>query len=131
MPAIEAFSTIERSLAHERQSLLHSEQGPTHVDAESLVEVGLRYRTQRGEFAEAGIREEDIQTAFRLLDLLVQPIKIGQVRDVALDPLGVRPDRSDRRLEFCRTSSCDENEGSLFGEELCGCQSYAAGPARY
>lgn len=93
--------------------------------------MGLRYRTQSSEFAEASICEENIQAPFGFLDFLKKTIQITKVRDVALYPLGIRPDCGNGRLKFCLTSSCDENERSLLCKQLCGCRSYSAGAPSY
>ena len=57
---------------------------PLTLMSKILVEVLLGDRPERGELAAAGVGEQDVDPPVLLLDRRVEPVEVGQVRDVAL-----------------------------------------------
>jgi hypothetical protein len=70
---------------HERQCALNREECALDVDVELLVEVFLRNLAQRTELADAGVGEEDVESALLLADDPINLVDIPQARDIPLD----------------------------------------------
>jgi hypothetical protein len=70
---------------------LDREQRSLHVDVEQPVEMFLGDAAQGGKLAEAGIGEDNVDLPPLRLDGFVEPIKISQLGDVALDAGNMSP----------------------------------------
>ena len=113
----------------QRQRLLHSEEQPFDVAVERVIKVFLSDCAKRSEFAAAGIRKDDVDAALLLLHNRVQPIKIREIRDIALNPCDVLADLLHRRIEFALTATGDKNICALCDESLCRGETDTAIPA--
>ena len=70
-------------------------------------------------FANAGIREHNIDLSLRLRDGLVKTIKVGQLGNVSSNPSNVAADCLHSRVEFLLAAARDEDIGALCNEKFC------------
>ena len=75
--------------------LLRREQQAQHVQVEHLVEVLGRDLLERGELVDAGVVDEDVELAERLLRLGEEPPDVGLLGDVGLHGDGLAALASD------------------------------------
>src|SRR5206468_10027089 len=88
------------AVGHQRQRLLYGEERAFDVDAERLVEVSLGDLAERHEFAQAGVREEDVDAPLLPLHRRVQSIEIREVGNVPLYAADVLADLAHRGVEL-------------------------------
>src|SRR5258708_23482328 len=74
-------------------------------------------------FANAGVGENNIDSAFHLGNSLVKTIKVSQLGNVSLNSRNVGADCTDGLVEFLLAAARDEDIGTLFDEKLCSSQS--------
>src|SRR5258705_9343504 len=74
-------------------------------------------------FANACIREDNIDSAFHLGNGLVKTLKVGELGNVALNARNVAADCLHGLVEFLLAAARDEDIGTLFDEKLCRSQS--------
>jgi hypothetical protein len=74
--------------------------------------------SQCGEFADAGIGEQDVDTACLVLYQVINPVKVGEVRRVGADGYGVRADFRRCSIEFRLTAAGNEDVGAFRRERL-------------
>src|SRR5262249_44072327 len=96
------------------------------VDGEELVEVLLADRPERGQRQEAGVGEQDVESAVPLLHRGEQPVEVREVGDVARHAGDVLADLPDRLIEFRLAAAGDEDVGALRDEAPGGGQADAA-----
>jgi len=70
-------------------------------------------------FANAGIGENNIDSAFHLGNGLVKTIKVGEFSNVALNAGNIAADCLHGLVEFLLSAARNEDIGTLFGEKLC------------
>src|SRR5229473_5631381 len=70
-------------------------------------------------FADAGVGENNIDSAFHLGNSLVETIKVGQFGNVSLNAGNVAADCLHGLVEFFLAAARDEDKGALFDEKLC------------
>src|SRR5258708_5236886 len=73
---------------------------------------------QRGKLTEAGIGEDDIDSPPFHLDDFVEPIKVSQLGDVALDTGNIVPNGFHCLVKLLLATTRDEDVGPLIDEEL-------------
>src|SRR5258707_3658431 len=73
-------------------------------------------------FANAGVGENNIDSALHLRNRLVKTIKVGQVGKVSLNSRNVAADCLHGLVEFLLAAARDEDIGTLFDEKLCRSQ---------
>src|ERR1700688_1944047 len=110
------------TILQERQGLLHRKQRSPYIDVEQLVEMLFGDGSEGNKFANAGVGENNIESPLHLRDSLVETIKVGQFGNVSLNAKNVAADRLYGLVEFLLATPCDENKGTLFGEQLCRSQ---------
>jgi hypothetical protein len=110
---------------HERERLLHGEERSADVQVEGPVEVLLRHLADRRELTVARAGEEDVDPTPRALHRLVEPVEVGEIPGVALDPGHVPADRAYRVVELLLTPPRDEDVGALVDEQLRGGERHA------
>src|SRR6202011_5220172 len=98
---------------HERESLLHREQGPLHVDAEGPIDMRFSNGAERQEFPRAGVGEQDVQPPIALLDCADEHVEMLQIGDIAANARCVVPDLLDRRSEFRLAAASHDNRSAL------------------
>src|ERR1700724_1435448 len=81
--------------------------------------------SQRGKFSNAGIGENDIDSAL-CLDGLVETIEVGEFGNVSLNAANVAADCLHSLVEFLPATPGDEDIGTLPDEELCRGEPYAS-----
>src|SRR5216683_5383243 len=74
-------------------------------------------------FANAGVGENNIDSAFHLGNSLVKTIKVSQLGNVSMNSRNVGADCTDGLVEFLLAAARDEDIGTLFDEKLCSSQS--------
>src|SRR2546422_5774694 len=84
------------TIGHQWKRLLHREQEALHVDVEDRVEVLLSDLAQGRKLGPTGIREDNIQLGLLALDVCEEPIKIAEVRHVALETADISSAASSR-----------------------------------
>src|SRR2546426_12047019 len=77
-----------------RAGLLHREQCSPYIDVEQLVEMLLGDTSQGSKFSNPGVGENDFDSPLRL-DGLIEPVKVGQFGNVALNAGNVAADCRD------------------------------------
>jgi hypothetical protein len=88
--------------------------------------VLLADRPERGDGADAGVGEQDVEAAVPLLHRVEQPVEVREVRDVAPHAGDVRADPSYRFIELRLPAARDEDVGPLGDEAPGGSQPDAA-----
>src|ERR1700680_504454 len=73
-------------------------------------------------FANAGVGENNIDSALHLGNGLVETIKVGQLGNVSLNSRNIAADCLHGFVEFLLAAAYDEDIGTLFSEELCRSQ---------
>src|SRR5467141_2375076 len=73
-------------------------------------------------FANAGVGENNIDSALHLSNPLVKTIKVSQLGNVSLNSRNVGADCFHGLVEFLLAAARDEDIGTLFDEELCRSQ---------
>src|SRR5260221_37217 len=80
-------------------------------------------------FANPGVGENNIDSAFHLSNGLVKTIKVSQLGNVSLNPKNIGADCLHGLVEFPLAAAGDEDIGPLFDEELRRSQSNPFCPA--
>ena len=75
--------------------------------------------TKGNKFANAGIGENNIESAFHVGNRLVKTIKIGEFGNVALNARNVGADCLHRFVEFLLPAAGNEDIGTLLDEKFC------------
>src|ERR1700730_16160233 len=78
--------------------------------------------SQRNEFANAGVGENNIDSPLHLRDDLVKTIKVGHFGNVSLNSGNVGADCLHGLVELLLAAARDEDIGALFDEKLCRSQ---------
>src|SRR6266436_4140182 len=73
-------------------------------------------------FADTGVGENNIDSAFHLGNSLVKTIKVGEFGNVALNAGNVAADCLHGLVEFLLSTARDEDIGTLFDEEFSSSQ---------
>src|SRR4029077_5608094 len=92
------------------------------IDVEESVEVFFGDGPKGNEFANAGVREHNIDSPLHLSDGLVEAIKVGQLGNVSLHSRNVGAECRYGLVEFLLTAARDEDIGTLFDEPSCSRQ---------
>jgi hypothetical protein len=74
---------------------------------------------KRNKFADAGVGENNIDSAFHLGDLLVKTIKVTHLGNVPLNARNIAADCLHGFVEFLLPSAGNEDIGTLFDEKFC------------
>ena len=101
---------------------MHREQRAAHVHVKGLIEVFRGNIDQVHQFAHAGAGKQHVNLSLGLLDRLVQPVKIVQVRSIALNPGHIPANRFHRFIQLILAPAGDEDIRALFHEKLGRCQ---------
>src|SRR3989442_5321818 len=102
------------TIGHQGKRLLHREQEALYVDVEDRVEVLLSDLAQGCKLGPTGIREDNIQLALLALDVCEEPIKIAEVRHVALETADISSDLLYRRRQLRITAARDKTYAPSF-----------------
>src|SRR5712691_1202834 len=78
--------------------------------------------TNGHKFANAGVRENNIDSSFYLCNSLVETIKVGQFGNVSLNARNVATDCLHGLVELLLAPTRDEDVGTLVDEEFCRSQ---------
>src|SRR5260370_41445790 len=79
---------------------------------------------QGSKFSNPGVGENDIDSTLGL-DGLVEPVKVGQFGNVALNAGNVAADGLDGLIKFLPATARDKDVGALSDEEFCRSKPYA------
>ena len=82
-------------------------------------------------FDQTGVRDQDVEYAVRLLHGGEEPVKIHQVRRVALDGSDVSTDLRGGRIQRVATAAEDDHVRPFIDELLRDRQADSGGPARH
>src|SRR6266446_1159805 len=113
-------------IGHQWKRLLHREQEALHVDVEDRVEVLFSDLAQGRKLGPTGIREDNIQLGLLALDVCEEPIKIAEVRHVALETADISSDLLYRRRQLQIAAPRDEDVRAFVHELLRGRKANAA-----
>src|SRR6266446_7873881 len=80
------------------------------------------YGPKGNKFANAGVGENNIDSALHLSNRLVKTIKVSQLGNVSLNSRNVGADCLHGLVEFLLAAACDEDKGTLFDEAFCSRQ---------
>src|SRR6266481_621163 len=97
------------AIIQERQTLLYREECALYIDVEQPVEMLFGDFTEGNKFTNAGVRENNVDSALHLTDCFVEAIQIGQFCDVPLDAHHVAADRRHGLIEFLLATARDED----------------------
>src|SRR5207245_1130317 len=106
------------TIGHQGKRLLHREKEALHVDVEDRVEVLLSDLAQGCKLGPTGIREDNIQLGLFALDVCEEPIKIAEVRHVALETADISSDLLYRRRQLRITAARDKDVRAFVHELL-------------
>src|ERR1700686_3885426 len=110
------------TILQERQCLLHRKQRSPHIDVEKFVEMLFGDGPKGNKFANAGIGENNIDSAFHLGNGLVKTIKVGKFGNVALNARNIAADFLHGLVEFLLSAARNEDISTLFDEKSCRSQ---------
>src|SRR5580658_112750 len=111
------------AIVQEGQSFLNREECALYIDIEQLVKMFFGDVAEGDEFADAGVGEDNIDSALHFADCLVETIKISHFGDVSLNTRRIAADCLHGLVEFLLAAPCDEDIGTFFDEQFCSSQS--------
>ena len=122
MPTADPVRITDGAVAQKRQRFLNREERALDVGPESPVIMFFGNVGQRHELPKAGVREQDVNVSSLLAHDGIQPVKVGEIGDVALHPARTMTHLGHRFVEFGLSTTRHEHASTFACEEFCACQ---------